>query len=186
MVYLEPANWGVLLQEVYLVGIAVPLPRMQGLWWRVWCCENPLVVVAPAVVLVVVVGLLDLPSGHPMAAKPRLGHDSPEILEGAEVGEAVAECMVPLVDGGNRDPMDRVAEVGRLLQTAGVALGHTVLEVAQAEDHGAYCGRGYPSVRLEAVAHRLQVQMEGLHLEVQQLLHEGHLLVPPFRPRGTG
>jgi hypothetical protein len=149
----------------------------------VWYCEDPLVVVAAAAVLVV--DLLDLPSGHPMAAIPRLGHDSPEKLEGAEVGAAVAECMVPLVHGGNRDPMDRVAEVDPLLQTAGVALGHTLLEVAQAEVHGAYCGRGYPGVRLEAVVHRLRVQMEGLHLEVQQLDHEGHLLVPPFRPRGT-
>jgi hypothetical protein len=121
-----------------------------------------------------------------MAAIPRLGHDNLGKLVGAGVGAARAECsVVPLADGANRDPMDNVAEAGRLLQTAGVALGDTVPEVAQVEGHGAYGGRGYLSAQLEVAAHRLQVQMRGLHLEVQQLLHEGHLLAPPFRPWGV-
>ena len=93
--------------------------------------------------------------------------------------------MVPLADGVNQDPRDSVVEVGRPLQTVGVALGDTVPEVAQAEGHGAYGGKGCPSAQLEAVAHRVRVQMGGLHLEVRQVLREEHLLGPPFRPLGV-
>jgi hypothetical protein len=157
-----------------------PLPRERELWWRVRHCEAPLVVA----VLVAAVGLLHLPiSGRPTAAKLRLDHDNPGKLVEAEVAAALAECSVdPLADGGNQDPMGNVAEAVRLLQTAGVVLGDTVQEVARAGDHGACGGRGYPSARLEAGAHQQQVQRGALHLEVQQPLHGGHLLAPPFRP----
>jgi hypothetical protein len=98
---------------------------------------------------------------------------------------AAACSVVPFVDGVNQDPKDSAVEVGRPLQTAGVALGDTVPEVAQAEGHGAYGGKGYPSARLGAAAHRLRVQMGGLRLGVRQLLREGDLLAPPFRPWGA-
>jgi len=77
----------------------------------------------------------------------------------------------------------RSAAVGHLLQTAGVALADTVPEVAQVAGHGSCCGRCYPIARPGAAVRQLRVQKGLQRLEVQQLLHEGHLLALPYRLR---
>lgn len=138
------------------------------------------------VALVAVVAPLPLPNGGlPKAAIHHLGHRNLGILAPAVVVEEdeVHSAADPLAGGQSPDPIDSVAEVDHLLQTAGVALGEMVPEVAQAVGHGPCCERGYPSARLGAAAHRLQVQKEALRPEVQQLLHEGHLLALPYQLR---
>ena len=96
----------------------------------------------------------------------------------------MAACSaVPLAGEQSQDPIDNELEVGHLLQTAGVALGDTVLEVALEVGRGPCCGRDYPSARLGAAAHRVQVQKGVLHPVVQHLLHEGHQLALPYQSR---
>jgi hypothetical protein len=120
-----------------------------------------------------------------MAAILRLGRNSPEKLEVVAAVEA-ARSAVPLADGQTRDPIGKVAEGDRLPGNAEVVLGDTVQGVVQGVvGHGACCGRGYPSARREVVEHRPQVQ-RGAHLEVQELLHEEHLLALPFQPQALG
>ena len=120
-----------------------------------------------------------------MAAILRLGHNN---LEKVEVVAAVEEARnaVPLADGRNRDPIGKVVVVDRLLGNAEVVLGDTVQGVVQGvAGHGVCYGRDYPSAQREVVEHRLQVQ-RGAHLEVQELLHEEHLLALPSQPQVMG
>jgi hypothetical protein len=137
------------------------------------------------VLVVVAVPRPLLTDGLPKAAILHLGHRNLGKLALAVVAEvAVAACSaVPLAGEQSRDPIDIEVEVGRLLQIAGVALGDTVLEVALEAGHGPCCGRGYPSARPGAAAHRLQVQKGVLRPAVQHLLHEGHQPALPYQSR---
>jgi len=136
------------------------------------------------VALVAVAVALPLPNGGlPKAAIHHLGHRNLGILALAVVVEEdeVRSVADPLAGGQSLGPIDSVAGEGHLLRTAGVALGDTGPEVAQAVGHGPCCERGYPSARLGAAAHRLRVQKEVLRPEVQQLLQDGHLLALPYQ-----
>lgn len=138
-----------------------------------------------AVVLVALAATLRLPTGgRPKAAIPHLAHRILERLAAAAVAEVeVGACSaVPLAGGQSQDPMDSVEEV-RLLETAGVALGDTVLRVLQAADHGPCCGRDYSSVRRGVAARQLLAQKGVLRPEVRLLLHEGHPLALPYQSR---
>ena len=183
MVHPRPASWGAQPQRGHVGGLAVLFPRrLQVLQWRVQGCEEHLAVAVVA--LVVVAALLPLPNGGlPKVAMHHLGHRNPGILGLAVVVEEdeVRSAADPLAGGQSLGPIDSVAGVGHLLQTAGVALGDTVQEVAQAVGHGPCCERGYPSARLGAAAHRRRVQKEVLRPEVQQLLQDGHLLALPYQ-----
>ena len=135
---------------------------------------------------VVVAVPLPLPTdGLPKAAIRHLDHRNLGKLALAVVAEVaeVAYSAVPLAGEQSRDPIDNEVGVGRLRQTAGVALGDTVLEVVLEAGRGPCCGRGYPSARQEAAAHRLQVQKRVLRLVVRHLLHEGHQLALPYQPQ---
>jgi len=138
------------------------------------------------VALVAVAAALPPPNGGlPKAAIHHLGHRNLGILALAVVvGEGeVRSAADPLAGGQSLRPIDSVAGAGHLQQTAGVALGDTVPEVAPAVGHGPCCERGSPSARLGAAAHRLRVQKEVLSPEVQQQLQEGHLLALPYQLR---
>ena len=139
------------------------------------------------VALVAAAAPLPLPTngGLPKAAMHHQGHRNLGILVLAVVVEEdeVRSAADPLAGEQSPGPIDSVAEVDHLLQTAGVALGDTVPEVAQAVGHGPCCERGYPSARQGAAAHRRRVQKEVQRPRVEQLLQEGHLLALPYQLR---
>jgi hypothetical protein len=152
---------------------------------RVQGCGEHLAVAVVALVAAAAPPPLPTNGDLPKAATHHQGHRNLGILVLAVVVEEdeVRSAADPLAGGQSPDPIDSVAEVGHLLQTAGVALGDTVPEVAPAVGHGPCCERGCPSARPGAAAHRLRVQKEVLRPRVEQLLQEGHLLALPYQLR---
>ena len=190
---LDPVDWDAQYQRAR-VGYPY-LRNRSGRWrgqrwvWEWWRhahhCQVLLDVVVAPVAAAAAVLLHLATAGRPMAAILRLGHNN---LEKVEVVAAVEEARnaVPLADGRNRDPIGKVVVVDHLLGNAEVVLGDTVQGVVQGvAGHGVCYGRDYPSAQREVVEHRLQVQ-RGAHLEVQELLHEEHLLALPSQPQVMG